>query len=74
MQHLAASTQPAAMASQGNARGGGTVTVHLTQNFNLGGGAGGKLEAQAKQAAQISFQEFERLMQRYESEQRRRAF
>ncbi|EOE2606602.1 phage tail tape measure protein [Pseudomonas aeruginosa] len=71
---LAASTQPAAMAAQGNAGGGGAVTVYLTQNFNLGGGAGGSLEAQAKHAAQISFQEFERLMQRYESEQRRRAF
>lgn len=71
---LAASTQPAAMAAQGNAGGGGAVTVYLTQNFNLGGGAGGSLEAQAKHAAQISFQEFERLMQRYESDQRRRAY
>lgn len=71
---LAASTQPASLSASSNSGGGGTVTVYLTQNFNLGGAAGGNLEAQAKQAAQLSYQEFLRLLERAEHDRRRRAF
>lgn len=69
---IAASTQPAALAGAGQR--GGAVTVHLTQNFNLGGTSGGNLEAQAKQAAQISYQEFWRMLKQAEHDRRRTTY
>ncbi|MDP3848109.1 MAG: phage tail tape measure protein [Pseudomonas sp.] len=68
---LAASTRPAALAAPG---AGGGMTINLTQNFTLGGASGGNLEAQAKQAAQISYDEFRRLLDRAERDRRRTAY
>lgn len=69
---LAASTRPSALA--GPAQAGGGMTIHLTQNFTINGASGGNLEAQARQAARISAEEFERLMRQHQHNQRRTSY
>ncbi|WP_407059357.1 phage tail tape measure protein (plasmid) [Ralstonia syzygii subsp. celebesensis] len=50
---------------------GGGVTIHLTQTFTLDG-AGKDVKAQVQQAAQLSVQELEKMMERvFERKQRR---
>lgn len=48
------------------------MTVHLTQNFNLDA-TGKDIKGQIQQAAQVSMQEFERMMKRVLTEQKRRS-
>ncbi|WP_405118694.1 phage tail tape measure protein [Pseudomonas leptonychotis] len=67
---LATSTRPAALAAGAPGAGGG-MTISLTQNFTINGASGGNLEAQARQAARISYEEFAKLMREHEQRTRR---
>jgi TP901 family phage tail tape measure protein len=65
---------PAASLAHSAGGTGGSMTVHFSPQITVQGGSPEQIKGAVHQAMTISFVEFERLMQRYESQRSRREF